>query len=300
MGVFSSPHIKTYHERISINGKLISEECVQRIYKENEDLFKDLLFFNLMMFTAFLYFEQEKVDYAIIEVGVGGLFDSTNIVNPIISVVTNISIDHKEYLGNTLESIAENKAGIIKQNTPVVLGYHARHKACFDRAKKKHAQVIEITTSYDDYFIENRVLANKVLETLNIESSNSHCSLPARFEEHGSFIFDMAHNVSGINALKKKVLQKHPGKSIIAIWNMARDKQIAEYVEVLEMFTEKIYFFPHANQRLLSSKEAKKMAIEEYKGQQSDIYLVCGSSYFLQQAKKSLLKKESKELVTML
>jgi dihydrofolate synthase/folylpolyglutamate synthase len=125
-GLYTSPHLKDFRERIRINGKMISEDQVIQwveAYKSNNDLWKiEPSFFELTVAMAFDYFAKEKVDIAIVEVGLGGRLDSTNIISPEVSVITNIGMDHTALLGNSLETIAKEKAGIIKNEIPVVVG----------------------------------------------------------------------------------------------------------------------------------------------------------------------------------
>ena len=123
-GLYTSPHYKDFRERIKINGKMIPEEAVIRFIEDwKEDFMKiGLSFFEMTVGLAFDYFRNEKVDFAVIEVGLGGRLDSTNIIHPEISVITNIGMDHTQFLGDTLEKIAFEKAGIIKPKTPVVIG----------------------------------------------------------------------------------------------------------------------------------------------------------------------------------
>ena len=125
-GLYTSPHLKDFRERIRLNGKMISEqkviEWVEK-YKINNELWKiEPSFFELTVTMAFDFFATENVDIAIIEVGLGGRLDSTNIIQPELSVITNIGLDHTALLGNTIEKIAHEKAGIIKTNTPIVIG----------------------------------------------------------------------------------------------------------------------------------------------------------------------------------
>lgn len=123
-GLYTSPHIKDFGERIRINGQMIKEDFVIEFVERTKELSKQIepSFFELTVAMAFEYFAIEKVDIAIIETGLGGRLDSTNIINPVLSVITNIGYDHMNILGNTLPEIASQKAGIIKQNTPVVIG----------------------------------------------------------------------------------------------------------------------------------------------------------------------------------
>src|ERR1700743_3174413 len=125
-GLYTSPHLKDFRERIRINGEMISEafvtDFVQRIQPVSEKM--DPSFFEITVVMAFDYFVQEKVDIAIIEVGLGGRLDSTNVITPDLSVITNIGYDHMQFLGDTLPAIAFEKAGIIKKGIPVVVGQH--------------------------------------------------------------------------------------------------------------------------------------------------------------------------------
>ena len=124
VGLYTSPHLKDYRERIRINGAMISENFVVDFVAHNKSFFETnaLSFFEMSVGMAFAYFADEQVDIAVVEVGLGGRLDSTNILNPEVSVITNIGLDHTQFLGTTLEAIAGEKAGIIKPNTPIVIG----------------------------------------------------------------------------------------------------------------------------------------------------------------------------------
>ena len=124
VGLYTSPHLIDFRERIRVNGLSISEERVIKFVEEERPFFEPLhpSFFELTTALAFKYFEEQGVDIAIIEVGLGGRLDCTNIITPILGIITNISFDHTQFLGNTLAAIANEKAGIIKNNVPVVIG----------------------------------------------------------------------------------------------------------------------------------------------------------------------------------
>lgn len=123
VGLHTSPHLKDFRERIKIDNKMCDEEFVINFVENNKELIERIKpsFFETAVAMAFTYFAQENVDIAIIEVGMGGRLDSTNVINPLACLITNISFDHTQFLGNSLEAIAQEKAGIIKQNTPVVI-----------------------------------------------------------------------------------------------------------------------------------------------------------------------------------
>jgi len=123
VGLYTSPHLKDFRERIKINGKVVSKKFVTHFIEQHKPFFEyhKLSFFEMTVGMAFSYFAEEKVDIAIIEVGLGGRLDSTNIITPEVSLITNIGMDHTQFLGDTLEKIALEKAGIIKPTVPVVV-----------------------------------------------------------------------------------------------------------------------------------------------------------------------------------
>ncbi len=167
-GLYTSPHLKDFRERIKINGEMVPEEFVvdfvKRIKPTTEAI--EPSFFEVTVAMAFDYFAKEKVDFAVIETGLGGRLDSTNIITPILSIITNIGYDHMNILGDTLEKIAFEKAGIIKQNIPVVIGeYLPETKPVFEtKAAKENAPVYFASEKYS---IENiQVQTHKLSCTL--------------------------------------------------------------------------------------------------------------------------------------
>jgi dihydrofolate synthase/folylpolyglutamate synthase len=152
VGLYTSPHLKSFTERIRINGKEIKEQFVTDFVNENKDFFMsfDPSFFEITVAMAFEYFRKEKVDIAVIETGLGGRLDSTNIITPILSVITNIGLDHQNLLGNTLEKIAFEKAGIIKKNVPIVIGQFQEEIAdvFIDRANELDAPLMFADNRY--------------------------------------------------------------------------------------------------------------------------------------------------------
>ena len=123
-GIYTSPHYRDFRERIKINGKKISQKYVIGFVHQNRSLIEELRpsFFEITVAMAFSYFKEQMVDFAVIETGLGGRLDSTNVIKPVLSVITNIDYDHQQFLGNTLAEIAREKAGIIKPGVPVVIG----------------------------------------------------------------------------------------------------------------------------------------------------------------------------------
>ena len=146
VGLYTSPHLTDFSERIRINGQPIDEDYVTRFVEEGKDLFERIgaTFFEIATEMAFNYFKDKDVDIAVIEVGLGGRLDSTNVITPILSVITNISLDHTHILGGTLEQIAIEKGGIIKEGVPVVIGETTDStRSVFELlAQQNHAPII--------------------------------------------------------------------------------------------------------------------------------------------------------------
>ncbi len=158
-GLYTSPHLKDFRERIKINGEMIPEEEVVGFVESNLSGFEKIRpsFFEMTVGMAFDYFAANHVDVAVVEVGLGGRLDSTNIVNPLISVITNIGYDHTQFLGNSLEEIAVEKAGIIKKNVPVIIGRkQAEIKLLFEKiASEKEAELLYAEDHYDVKLLQN-------------------------------------------------------------------------------------------------------------------------------------------------
>lgn len=271
VGLYTSPHLKDFRERIKINGDDISEEFVCDFMNQHKPFFEQnqLSFFEMTVGLAFDYFAKQKVDIAIIEVGLGGRLDSTNIITPLVSVVTNIGLDHTQFLGDTLELIAVEKAGIIKHNIPVVIGeYTSETKPIFiEKAKQENAQVYFasdlIMETYPSALIGDYQTHNKktVLQTIKIlqevsdfETSDQNCKdgflnviekthLQGRWQilqERPKVICDTAHNKDGLKIVLNQ-LQKEQYSTLHIVLGVVNDKNLDE---ILPLFPKNaIYYF---------------------------------------------------------
>ena len=152
-GLYTSPHLRDFRERIRINGEMIPEDRVVDFIERNKATFEkmELSFFEMTVGMAFEYFSNENVDIAIVEVGMGGRLDSTNLITPELSVITNIGLDHVQFLGNTLEKIAHEKAGIIKEGIPVVIGetQPETHQVFEEKAQDCHSPIFFADQIFD-------------------------------------------------------------------------------------------------------------------------------------------------------
>lgn len=158
VGLYTSPHLVDFRERIRVNGECVPEQYVIDFVEENRAFFEPLhpSFFELTTAMALKYFAEQEVDYAVIEVGLGGRLDCTNIITPILSIITNISFDHTQFLGNTLAEIAGEKAGIIKPGVPVVIGeYLPETRTVFEKKAKSENAPILFAQDFDADHLES-------------------------------------------------------------------------------------------------------------------------------------------------
>lgn len=275
VGLYTSPHLKDYRERIKIDGEEISEDFVREFINKNKTFFEvnDMSFFEMTVGLAFDYFAKENVDIAIVEVGMGGRLDATNIITPMVSVITNIALDHTQFLGNTLEAIAFEKAGIIKPGIPVVIGeYTNETKPVFlAKAQENNSEIYFasqlISQNYPsdligDYQVHNR---KTVLQTIAIINSQKdfkiyetdiksgllnvgkNTKLQGRWQRLGEFpkiICDTAHNKNGLEIVMKQI-QKEKYDTLHIVLGVVNDKDLDE---VLPLFpADAIYYFCKPN-----------------------------------------------------
>lgn len=234
VGLYTSPHISTFRERIQINGKMISEEDADRLLEEIFDKTSSIpaTFFELTTLLAFLYFAEQKVDVAVIETGLGGRLDATNIITPALCVITSISFDHTELLGTTLEAIAIEKRGIVKPHVPVVIGPRVPREI-FAQTGSPLTQVEGVFNTYDG---ENTAIAKKALELLQIPPQGLDVRPPCRMEEifgkETLLILDVAHNPDGLFFLFQSLKEKwRPPFQVVC--GLSASKDLAACAKVL-------------------------------------------------------------------
>lgn len=274
VGLYTSPHLKDFRERIRIDGKNIMEASVVEFIEENKRFLehRQLSFFEMTVGLAFDYFAKSKVDIAIIEVGLGGRLDSTNIINPELSVITNIGLDHTQFLGDTLQKIATEKAGIIKSHTPVVIGEtQSELKAIFiDKARSLKADIsfadkeinqalpFSLLGDYQKKNIKTVLQSLAVLKTKGFAVSESHIKkglenvqkltgLRGRWEllsETPKTICDTAHNREGLTLVFNQ-LKKEPFASLHIVIGMVNDKNLEKLLEVFPKQAQ--YYFCKPN-----------------------------------------------------
>ena len=284
-GLYTSPHMKDFRDRIKINGVKINENDVISFVTTNKKNFEkiNMSFFEYTVALAFDHFAKEKVDIAIIETGLGGRLDSTNIISPEISVITNIGYDHMNLLGNTLEQIAIEKAGIVKEKTPVLIGRkQIETETVFEeKASQKNTSVFyakqnEVKFNVPNYQKENintSISAIKILDwkisnqEINdgIKNVNQNTGLRGRWEtlsKNPKIICDTGHNVDGISNIISQLKQIKFNKLHI-VFGTVNDKKINDILNLLPK-DAKYYFCKAKIDRALNADKLKSIA-NEYK-----------------------------------
>ncbi len=271
-GLYTSPHLLDFRERIRINGKMIAESEVIAFVKQHQSDFNSIRpsFFEWTVGLAFYYFAKSEVDIAIIETGLGGRLDSTNILKPILSVITNIGFDHMDMLGDTLDQIASEKAGIIKPNVPIVIGNSSGQKAIFEqKAKLENAEIFfsdeiaypklatdlkgiyqreNIRTAYtalsllkNQYSLSEEHILNGFAHVV----SNTH--LRGRWDlvkKDPKVILETAHNFDGIRMVVEQLKQENY-KQLYMILAFVKGKDLKVILQLLPK--DAIYILTQAN-----------------------------------------------------
>lgn len=294
-GLFSSPWVDDYREQIKINGEYISKSDFAEYIEKYKDC--DCTEFELLTGIMYKCFADKKVDYAVVECGMGGIGDSTNTEKKNISVITSVSLDHTAFLGNTLTEIAEQKSGIIRKDCPCVLYPNPK---CEDVFISKTPNLVKVKEqgSFDK---NNLATVNAVLNTLGVPNVKETVKLSARQEMIGNIMLDGAHNVDGAKALASVL----DSKKVTAVIGMMRDKDLDGYLSIIAPFCERIITVAPNNPRAISAEELKNIAkkycdnvtasssietaIKQAK-EYDNFHLVCGSFYLAREARNLLFE----------
>lgn len=270
VGLFTSPHLSCFRERIRINNEMIPESAIETLLP---DLFAlaakhsiSATIFEFITFLAFLHFANEKIDFAVLETGLGGRLDATNIISPLLSVITSISLDHTDLLGTTIESITKEKGGIIKPSVPVVIGPTVPRKIIEEIAQNLNSPLIQVTDSSPFFEIENRIVAKKGLETLQMHLPLSNVSIekglnkrpPSRFEIiEGSplIILDVAHNPDGLYHLFNAIHHYFPIQRLSILFGLSQNKDLDACLKILSDHGSHFHIVEAANGRGAKSTE---------------------------------------------
>lgn len=271
--LYTSPHLSCFRERFRVNGKMIPEAEVVKLLTLLFGIIEEhqipATFFEITTLLAFLYFAQEKVDMAIIETGLGGRLDATNIILPILSIITSISLDHTEILGATAEIIAKEKGGIIKDHVPVIIGPRVPFGIIQSMAAEKMSQCIQVVDSSLTYEEENRTVARTALNLLAANFSLSQEAIerglnarqPCRFEILQGpplTILDVAHNPDGISHLFQSIAHQFPGRPLRLLFGLSKNKDVAGCLQIVGSQAAHFHLVESTNGRGTSVEDLKK------------------------------------------
>ncbi len=315
VGNFFSPAIEDLHDQIQFNGNPVTESDLDKAMEKLANIETPLTDFEMLTAAAFLVFQDKTPDYTIIEAGMGGRYDSTNVINPEISIITSISIEHENFLGRTLEEIAEHKSGIIKKWKPVVVGplaeeaFHVVEKT----AESLHSEIIQPAKPIEinlklkgHHQKQNAALADEAAQELLGLNYNSEiaqralaeASIPFRFEEIlPGVILDGAHNEASIRALVKTVKTSYPSKSVHIIMGLLKDKNYIDILRQLEEIGDRFTFIEFENERALPAETLFSENMCKIKtvlkscdilpvSKQNEVTIVTGSLYLLSMLKR--------------
>ena len=286
VGLYTSPHLVDFRERIRINGDMISKDSVSKFMHENLNFFEsnNLSFFEMTVGLAFDYFSKNKVDIAVIEVGMGGRLDSTNIIKPILSIITNISLDHTRFLGSSVTDIAKEKAGIIKEETPIVIGESQKEiSPIFSKiAKSKNSEIVfadkyeysnyncDLKGDYQKKNLKTVLKSSGILKRIGYKINDSHIEAGLNnvsnntgfqgrwqlIQKEPVIICDTAHNISSLKSVINQLLKMNCNK-IHYVLGFTNDKDLKEISKIFPL--EGFYYFVKANiERGRSSNEIEK------------------------------------------
>ena len=287
VGLYTSPHLVDFRERVRINGEMISKDSVSEFMLHNFDFFEsnNVSFFEMTVGLAFNYFSFNKVDIAIIEVGMGGRLDSTNIITPILSLITNISIDHTKFLGSNISDIAREKAGIIKEKTPIVIGEtHDEIKSIFiDIANTKGSEIVfaddfiydnydcDLQGIYQKKNIKTVLKASEILQQNDYKINDIHIKnglnrvsintgLKGRWDiiqNNPMIICDTAHNIAALKEVISQLIRLEYSK-LYFIVGFSDDKDLDKISKIFPENSE-YYFVKPKVDRGKDSQEVKQI-----------------------------------------
>jgi len=269
VGLYTSPHLKDFRERIKVNGKMMPKRAVSSFISKHKLFFEEhrLSFFEMTVGLAFDYFKTEEVDIAIVEVGMGGRLDSTNIITPEVSIITNIGKDHTQFLGDTLAQIASEKAGVIKNDIPVVIGeQHVETAEVFQKvSEERNAEILfaedidfgnydsDLKGSYQKKNKQTVLAALHILQQRGWDISEDHIRLGllhtvrhtgllGRWQilrEHPKVICDTAHNAAGLSWVIPQLLDQTYIQLHIVL-GVVSDKNLDE---ILPLFPKDAHYY---------------------------------------------------------
>ena len=328
VGLYTSPHLFQFNERIRINGSPISDFEIIEAFKEIEKIKKDtrLTYFDYATIAAFIIFTQNTLDVAILEIGLGGKYDPVNLLDADISILTNVELDHQKWLGNTREEIGEEKSAIFRDGKVIIMGANEMPFSVMKKVNELNSKTLQLGID----FFEDEIKSN------NLNKESAACSIAAykeitdspinfnaileqtnllgRCDVKGNFILDVSHNLASVRNLVEFLNEEYKDKSIKAIVGLMKDKDINDIIKEIKHIISEWYACSPNIDRAMSSNNLKELISDEtnskveafesvdlaieraIKENDSDMVIVFGSFFTVSEAYESLSKHDEIDL----
>ncbi len=328
VGLYTSPHLFNFNERIRINGLPVSDLDIINAFREIEEIKGDvrLTYFDYATIAAFILFKKNSVDVAILEIGLGGRYDPVNLLEPDISILTNVELDHQKWLGNTREEIGEEKSEIFREGKTIIMGSTDMPETVVQKAKSLNSKTLQLGL---DFFVDE-------INTDNLNKESAACSVEAykeitnqeinykeilektsllgRCDVKGRFVLDVSHNLASVRNLVSFINKERKGKSIKAIVGLMQDKDITGIIKEIKHVISEWYACSPDIDRAMPSTDLKELILKEtlckaeafesvdlavkeaIKEDSTDIVIVFGSFFTVSEAYESLSKLKQIDL----
>ena len=328
VGLYTSPHLFNFNERIRINGLPVSDLDIINAFREIEEIKGDvrLTYFDYATIAAFILFQKNSIDVAILEIGLGGRYDPVNLVDSDISILTNVELDHQKWLGNTREEIGEEKSAIFREGKTIIMGAAEMPETVLQKAKGLNSKTLQLGL---DFFVDEintnnlnkesaacSVAAYKEItdKQINYKEILENTSLLGRCDVKGKFILDVSHNLASVQNLVSFINKECKGKSIKAIVGLMQDKDITGIIKVIKDVISEWYACSPDIDRAMPSTDLKELILQEtlnkaeafksvdlavkeaVKEDSTDIVIVFGSFFTVSEAYESLSKLKQIDL----
>ena len=328
VGLYTSPHLFHFNERIRINGLPTPDSEIIKAFKEIEKIKKDtrLTYFDYATIAAFIIFSKNNLDVAILEIGLGGRYDPVNLLDADISILTNVELDHQKWLGNTREEIGEEKSAIFRDDKVIIMGSNEMPSSVIRKVNELNSKTLQLGID----FFKDEIKSN------NLNKESAACSIAAykeitnnpinfntilkktnllgRCDVKGKFILDVSHNLASVRNLVDFLNQEYKGKSIKAIVGLMQDKDISDIIKEIKHLISEWYACCPNIDRAMSSNNLKQLIsdetnkrVEAFKSvdqavkealeeDDSDMVIIFGSFFTVSEAYESLSRHKQIDL----
>jgi len=328
VGLYTSPHLFRFNERIRINGYPVSDSEIINAFKEIEKVKKEtrLTYFDYATIAAFIIFIKNPLDVAILEIGLGGKYDPVNLLDADISILTNVELDHQKWLGNTREEIGEEKSAIFRDGKTIILGSKEMPSSVMRKVSEFNSKTLQLGIDFSEEEIRTNNL-NKESAACSIAAYKEITDIPIEFNEtlketnllgrcdvKGKFILDVSHNLASVKNLIDFLNQEYKSKSIKAIVGLMQDKDINEIIKEIKHIISEWYACSPNIDRAMSSSNLEELISNETNSKveafesvdlavkkalnedSSDLVIVFGSFFTVSEAYEALSKHKQIEL----